>query len=107
MDLLNKYLNGYSPYIQRITYDLDERKLVIACSANSDNRIQFKELIFRDIVSFKEVLFEDAFDDNLTDSIIGIHMISDGVYCVNTEKRELFMQVDKEPIVQVIEKKAI
>ena len=98
MDLLNKYISASSPYIDKLTYDLDEREVVIVFSKKEYNSTSVMRLIFRDVLSFSEEMFEDAFEENLTDSIMGMYMVSENVYCVITEKRELFLKVGLEPV---------
>lgn len=98
MDLINKYISGSSPYIDKLTYDLDEREVIIVFLKKTYNSNSVMRLIFRDVLSFAEEMFEDALEDNLTDSIMGMHMVSDNVYCVKTEKRELLLKVGLEPI---------
>ena len=98
MDLLNKYISASSPYIDKLTYDLDERKVVIVFLKKEYNSTSVMRLIFRDVLSFSEEMFEDAFEENLMDSIMGMRLVSENVYCVHTEKRELLLKVGLEPV---------
>ncbi|MEP3891352.1 MAG: hypothetical protein ABJN69_12910 [Hellea sp.] len=98
MDLLNKYLLGVSPYIDSLIYDLDERELTIVfCKRHYDSK-SVGRLIFKDVRSFTEVMFEDAFEENYTDSIMGLHRDFEGFYWLSTEKRELKLRVGVEPV---------
>ena len=103
MALMNKYLLGCSPYIHDLKYDLDKRTVVVTCFRDTIDWAPGKTVTFADVHGFSEQIFEDAFDKELIDSIMGLHMISDGKYCLNTEKRELILQVGTEPVSQDID----
>ena len=100
MDLLNKYLKGCSPYIMKLNYDLEEREVILVCVKSIADWTQGKKLKFTDVTGFSEhvVDFDDLIDDDLTDSVMGLHEIETGSYCLSTEKRELMIQTTKSPI---------
>lgn len=102
IDLLDKYLSGYVPYISKLTYNLEVREVVFVFQKRKVDELSLMRLKFTDVLSFREETFEDAFDDNLTDSIMGMHLVSEGLYCVNTEKRELLIRVAVEPKSELI-----
>lgn len=105
MNLLNKYLSDCSPYILAFEYNLEKRELTITFADKTDNEIWLpgKRLIFTDIRSFSENPSEDLLDDDCIDSILGLHVVPDGKYCLMTEKRELILDVGKEPSSQLVE----
>ncbi len=98
MDLCQKYLEGCSPYILQFDYNLEKREITLVCAEDTSNWQPKRLITFTDVISFDEETFEDLIDDSLIDSIMGIHVISEGVYCVNTEKRELVIKAGSEPI---------
>jgi hypothetical protein len=102
MDLLNKYLRGGPPHFTQLTYDLDAREVVCVFVKKTDDSTSVTRLVFKDVLSFREVTFEDAYDDNLTDSVMDLHLSADGIHCLSTEKRELFLRVGVEPISETI-----
>lgn len=102
MALLNKYLSNCSPYILQFSYDLDEREIVIDFAKDTKDWLPGKRLIFSDILEFSQELLEDAYEDTLIDSIMGFHLLDEGIYCVTTEKRELVLRVGADPISQII-----
>ncbi len=95
-DMLSTYLENCSPYILKYNYDLEQREVVITC-AGKPNR----EIRFMDVLEFSEQPADDFTDDNLTDSIIGIHKLEENAYCVHTEKRELIIRTNLPPISNV------
>ena len=95
---MHKYIGGYAPYIHKLIYDLDQREVVFLFEELAIELPSRMQLKFLDVLSFEETTFEEAFDNNFTDSVMGIHKVSDGIYCVNTEKRELIIKVGREPV---------
>lgn len=91
MDLLEKLWGRTGPYISKLLYDLDEREVVVILY----DKKGFK---FTEVQELTECHFEDSQDTNYTDSIMGLHMIDEGKYCLNTEKRELIITTNKAPI---------
>lgn len=104
MDLLNKYLKGCSPYIIKLTYDLEKREVVMVCAKSIGDWTPGKQLKFTDVIGFIEhtLDFEDFVDDEYTDSVMGLHKTQAGGYCLRTEKRELIIQTIKDPICKVV-----
>ena len=70
---------------------------MIVCAKHVSNWTECKRVVFQNILSFAEELSEDAFDDNLIDSIYGISLLSNGAYCISTEKREIILRVESVP----------
>ena len=106
MDLLKKYLPECSPYIMEFTYNLEEREVLVTCAKSISDWQPCKTLKFTDVIGFTEDTFEDLTDDDYTDSIIGLHEIKNGYYCLHTEKRELIINTISSPIAEVVEEKA-
>ena len=102
MALLNKYLLNCSPYIYHLSYDLNKREILIVCAKQIYDWTPGKQIRFSDVRSFSEQVFEDdILEDDLIDSIIGLHEISEGIYCLYTEKRELIIGVGTEPVGEI------
>ena len=104
MDLMDKYFKGCSPYIYSYTYDIDKREVLLTCAKSTYEWVPFKQLKFIDVLSFSEEIIdkEDAYDDSLIDSVIGIDRDPNGVYFIATEKREHRLTVGAKPIGQII-----
>lgn len=96
--LLNKYLKGIPPYIDTLTYDLDEREIIIVFWKRDWDSTSRGRLTFTDVRSFSENMLEDAFEENLADSIMGLYRKEEGLYLVLTEKRELTLRVGEDPV---------
>lgn len=104
MDLLDKYLKGCSPYIMKLAYDLEKREVIMVCAKSIGDWTPGKQLKFTDVIGFTEQTydFEDFVDDELTDSVMGLHKTQSGDYCLSTEKRELMIKTIKDPISMVV-----
>ncbi|MEP6343669.1 MAG: hypothetical protein ABJ275_10160 [Maricaulaceae bacterium] len=109
MDLLDKYIKDCSPYIEKLTYDLEKREVIIVFIRNMggwqhEYLKHGQQLKFTDVIGFKENIcdMEGLIDDDITDSIIGFYKTSSGWYCLETEKRELRIQTMKEPTSTVL-----
>ena len=102
MDLLNKYLKGCSPYIMELSYDLEKREFSIICAKQISDCTACKGIKFIDVVRFTEETSEGLTDDDCADSVIGLHEVERGVYCLSTEKRELIIHTMKMPISVVV-----
>lgn len=98
MDLLNKYLNGCSPYIIALNYDLEKREFIVVCAKSISDWTKGKQIKFIDVIGFTEIAFEELIDDDLIDSVMGLHQTQNGHYCLHTEKRELTIHTLKTPI---------
>lgn len=97
-DLTNKLLKGCSPYINSAIYDIDKRELSIECVDNPETRNPKKQMIFSGILRYKEENIEEKPDDNLLDSIIGINWVRKGILCIHTEKKEIILELENEPL---------
>lgn len=97
MDLIKQHLNDCSPYILNLNYNLNQREIVVVFANNTEDWAPSKRLVFSDVISFSEEPSEDLNDDDLIDSLMDLHIISKGKYCLNTEKRELIFQT-KNPL---------
>ena len=97
-DLANKLLGSCSPYINSITYDIEKRELRLECVDNPENCNPIKRIICSGILKYEEENIEDKPDDNLIDSVIGINWIRDKLLCIHTEKKEIILELENEPI---------
>ena len=97
MDLQKKHLKNCSPYILELNYNLEKRELTAIFARDTVNWTPGRRIIFPEILSFSETLFEDASDKELIDSVMGFHETYDGRICLSTEKRELILRLAKAP----------
>lgn len=98
VDLTNKYLNGSSPYIYELLYDIDKRTLTLICTDNADDYNPSRKVVFSGIKSYSQEDCGDANDDRLIDSVIGMNWHKDKVFCLHTQKKEILIEVENEPV---------
>lgn len=94
MDMTSKYLEGCSPYIDRLIYDIGKRQLFLVCVDSPETCNPVIEIILSGIESYKEETLDDEYDDQSVDSVIGIHWLCENVICINTEKKEITIKFD-------------
>lgn len=96
MDILRKLIGDSSVWLESLVYDLSEHKLLINLVDNPTSLNFSRQIVVSDIISFDETI--DEFDNDLTDSIIGIHWLEDAVsLCIKTEAREIIVKTSTEP----------
>lgn len=96
MDILRKLIGDSSVWFESLVYDLSERKLLINLVDNPTSLNFSRQIVVSDIISFDETI--DEFDNDLTDSIIGIHWLEDAAsLCIKTEAREIIVKTSTEP----------
>lgn len=99
VDLLNKYLKGCSPYIMKLYYDIEKREVILLCAKSIGDWTPGKQVRFTEVTGFSEYIvdYEDMIDNTLTDSVMGLHKVKEGSYCLATEKRELTIPTEVRP----------
>jgi len=100
--LTSKLLENTSPYISSMIYDIDGRKLILECVNNPEDCIPKTRVIFSGIKSYSEENIDEEFDDLCMDSVIDFSRREDNVYIINTEKKEISVEVDSEPVSESI-----
>jgi len=101
-DLTNELLAGCSPYISRLFYDVINKELHIECADNPDSMNPKKRIKLTGIRKYKEENIDETSDNNLIDSIIGINWIEKSKLCIQTEKKELIIELENEPTLEKI-----
>lgn len=99
MDIFKKLQGDASVWIKSLVYDLSEYKLTISLVDSPDTLKVTRQIIIANIISFYETIEE--FDENLIDSVIGIHWLGDAAsICIKTETREIIVKTSTQPFVQ-------
>jgi len=96
-DITDNLLNGCSPYIYSITYDIGKRCVEIVVVDNGDSQVPYLRITVANILHYEEVTIDDEPDDNCMDSIIGVHWVREGRLCIRTEKKEIMVNTPNEP----------
>lgn len=97
-DITNSLLNGCSSYISKMNYDVVSRIFIIECIDNIKSMRPAKRIEFLGVIEYHEKNLEDSFDDQLLDSIIGINWLDSKNICVHTDKKEIVLNLEKDPI---------
>ncbi len=101
-DVMQSLLGSCSPYINAMNYDVYNRVLAIEFLDGTLNQIPVKRLRFSGILEYHEENGEEFLDDGLLDSVIGIHWTTNEQLCIKTEKKEIILKLQHEPIVENI-----
>lgn len=94
MDMTSEYLEGSSPYIDRLIYDIGKRQLLLVCVDSPETSQPAIEIIFSGIESYEEETIDDEYDDQCMDSVIGINWLHKKTICIYTEKKEIVIKFD-------------
>ncbi len=94
MDMTSEYLEGSSPYIDRLIYDIGKRQLLLVCVDSPETSKPAIEIIFSGIESYEEETIDDEYDDQCMDSVIGINWLHEKTICIYTEKKEIVIKFD-------------
>ena len=101
MDILDSLIGNASVWIKNIVYELSEFRLIINLVDTPKTLNVTRQIIISDIISFNETIEE--FDENLIDSIIGIHWLDDAAsICLKTETREIIIKTSTQPYAKEI-----
>ena len=95
-DLMDEYLEGCSPYIDSLVYDINKRELLLVCVNNPEDCLPRKSIIFKGIESYAEETIDTEYDDNCLDSVIGMPWINKDNFCIRTEKKEIIIKLSGE-----------
>lgn len=85
-----------------LVYDMDRREVRLECVEAPGDQKPHKRVIFSNVLGLTEQMFDDALDDDLMDSVIGINLMPDGAYCLHSQKRELIIHVGSDPVAEVV-----
>lgn len=100
VDITSELLKDVSPYLASITYHVIKRELELIAvddpvKMNSKVRVTFPE-----VTNYSEDI--DDLDDDLVDSVIGIHWISSNRICIRTDVREIIISLTAKPYTEII-----
>lgn len=96
MDIFSNLIGKGSVWVNNLTYELSEHKLVINLVDTPINMNVIRQIIIPDFISFDETIEE--IDNDLVDSIIGIHWLEDAAsICVRTDTREIIVKTSSQP----------
>lgn len=101
-DLTSKFLEGCSPYISALNYDVNNRRFLLECVDNPVERRPLKRALFSNVLSYVEEIRSDPYDDDCMDSVIGMHWIDKNRFCLTTEKREVILGLEDDPIIETV-----
>ena len=96
-DITDNLLEGCSPYIDAISYDIGKRCIEIVVVDSGDHQVPYLRIIVPNILSYEEISLEEEPDDNYMDSIIGVHWVRESLLCIRTEKKEILVSTPNEP----------
>ena len=102
VDITSKLLNGCSPYICTMIYNIASRVLYIECVNNPEEMNPTRRINCPGILKYEEENLDTKFDDEYIDSIIGINWIDNSTLCILTEKKELILNLENEPTAEEI-----
>ncbi|NKB35883.1 MAG: hypothetical protein GKR93_01765 [Gammaproteobacteria bacterium] len=95
MDIKSELLEGASPFVSVFTYDVLKREIILILVDNPDQANNAKRVIIPDVLRYEEEI--DELDDELMESIIGMHWINDETLCIKLENREIIVNTNGKP----------
>lgn len=103
MDITEQLLDGCSPYIANLVYDIDVRMLFIECVDSPEGQQPSLRIVFPDIISYSESNQLDQPDDENMDDILEIYWEGDDQLCIETFKKAIHLQLTGQPFTEDIE----
>lgn len=103
MELLDDLLDGASPYLYALIYDIDERALVIECVKDPKKPTPYQRIIFTGITHYSETNLLDEPDDENLDDLVEITVKKDAGFLITTYKKEILVHTTEQPISEPIE----
>lgn len=101
-DLTSRYLAGCSPYISSLIYDIVNRTLLLECVTDPNSLKPHTRVFFTGIRSYSEETVNDEFDDMCMEGVVGMHWVREHIFCLHTDKKEIILELENEPRVEVI-----
>lgn len=98
MDITGELLNGASPFLSKLTYDVIKRELLLVAVDGPDEMNDIKKIVFPDITHYSEEVEE--IDDELIEGVIGIHRVRENQICVKIDTREIVVTLNGKAYVQ-------
>ncbi|MFT6549975.1 MAG: hypothetical protein ACJA1I_000001 [Zhongshania marina] len=100
MDITIDLLEGVSPFLSGVTYDILKRELVLVAVDDPEGMKDTKKIVFPQIDRYTEDVEE--IDDELMESVIGIHWCGPKEICIKTDSREIVISLSGKPYAQSI-----
>lgn len=103
MDITEKLIEGCSPYIGNLVYDIDVRMLFIELFDDPKTQNLALRVVFPDIIQYEEVNQLDSPEDETIDDVMTINRIDEDRILIATYKKEITITLTGEPFVEEIE----
>lgn len=81
---------------------MEKRTLLLECVRGINTCKPHTRIVFDGIKSYSEETVDDEYDDQCMDSVIGMHWVKEHVFCLRTEKKEIIVEVEREPRIERI-----
>ncbi|MDX1696160.1 MAG: hypothetical protein R3208_20505 [Ketobacteraceae bacterium] len=106
MDITEKLIEGCSPYIGNMVYDIDVRMLFIELLDDPKSQNLVQRLVFPGVIHYEEANQLDAPEDETIDDVMTINRIEEDRLLITTYKKEITLTVAEEPFVEEIDDEA-
>lgn len=100
MDITSELLDGASPFLSRVTYEVLKMELTLVVVDSPEEMHEVKKIVFPEITRYTEDVEE--IDDELMDGVIGIHWCNSNEICIKTDTREIIVTLSGKPYAQSI-----
>lgn len=98
-DLTSHFLNGCSPYICQLTYNPTLREVVLEVASDPESMSPCVKVIFGSVASLSDEN-DHPEENDCIDSVIGMHWMERGLFCLRTQQREMIMELQEEPRIE-------
>lgn len=103
MDITEQLIEGCSPYIGNMVYDIDVRMLFIELFDDPKSQNLVQRVVFPGIVHYEEVNQLDGVEDDTIDDVMTINRIEEDRILIATYKKEITITLEEEPFVEEID----
>ena len=103
MDITDKLIEGCSPYIGNMVYDIDVRMLFIELFDDPKSQNLVLRVVFPGVTHYEEVNPLDAPEDDTIDDVMTINRIEEDRILITTYKKEITLTLEEEPFVEEID----
>ena len=102
MDITEELLDGCSPYIYNLIYDVDQRILFIECLDDPEDEEPALRIVFPEITQYQEANLLDEIDDESIDDIVSIEQVEQGKVSIVTYKKDIQIHHDGDIFIEDI-----
>ena len=103
MDITEKLIEGCSPYVGNLVYDIDVRMLFIELFDDPKSQNLAQRVVFPGVIHYEEVNQLDGPEDETIDDVMTIHRIEEDRILITTYKKEITLTLEEEPFVEEID----